>query len=327
MRIVRGVPDGGAASLPEPPSMNDSSPAASHETRALQPQYIEANGIEFAYLEMRPRDARAAAPLVLCLHGFPDTAWSFVPLLERLAAAGYRGVSLFMRGYQPTAFAPDGRYAIDDLGRDVIALFEHFGAGRAHIVGHDLGALAAYAAAALRPDRVASIVAAGMPHPRPLLLRPSRAQWHAMRRCVAMQIPGTLARRMARDDFGWLRDLVREWSPGWDSPEEYWARIAESFSDIRRRRAALAYYRQLPRSIFRRGTWRLLMRSVQVPARAVCGERDGCMLAASFERQAHLFGRDYRLVRMPGVGHFMHLEAPEAFADETLAALGGAARA
>ncbi|HEX7381797.1 MAG TPA: alpha/beta hydrolase [Nevskiaceae bacterium] len=306
--------------------MNDSSPAAGQESRSLQPQYIEANGIEFAYLEVRPQPARGSAPLVLCLHGFPDTAWSFVPLLERLAAAGYRGVSLFMRGYQPTAFAPDGRYSIEDLGRDVIALFEHFGAGRAHIVGHDWGALAAYAAAALRPDRVASIITAGMPHPRPLLLRPSRAQWHAMRRYVALQLPGTLARRMTRDDYGWLRDLVREWSPGWDSPQAYWTRIAEAFEDIRRRRAALAYYRQLPRSVFRRGTWRLLMRPVQVPARAICGERDGCMLVSSFERQAHLFGRGYRLVRLPDVGHFMHLEASDKFADEVIAALGDAGR-
>ena len=58
----------------------------------MTPSVIPANGVDFAYLEI------GQGPLVLCLHGFPDTAWSFVPLLEHLAAAGYRAVAPFTRG-------------------------------------------------------------------------------------------------------------------------------------------------------------------------------------------------------------------------------------
>ena len=51
----------------------------------MTPSKVRANGVDFTCLEI------GQGPLVLCLHGFPDTAWSFAPLLKRLADAGYRG--------------------------------------------------------------------------------------------------------------------------------------------------------------------------------------------------------------------------------------------
>lgn len=291
----------------------------------LQPRYIQANGLEFAYLEARPvGEAGLSAPLVLCLHGFPDTAWSFADLLGRLAAEGYRAVALFMRGYAPSALPPDGNYSATELGRDVIALLEHFGVDKGYVVGHDWGAIAAYAAAGMRPDRIGSIVVAGLPHPRRMLLRPSRAQLKASNYMFGFQLPGTPERRMVRDDFAWLRELVNTWSPDWEVPDNYWTRITAALSEPPRRKAALAYYRRLPGAAFRGETWRYLMGTVRVPTRALCGERDGCMLPSSFEGQAHLFSAGYDLVELPGVGHFMHLEAPEAFAEQVLTGLRSA---
>jgi pimeloyl-ACP methyl ester carboxylesterase len=111
----------------------------------MTPDVIRANGVHFAYFDA------GQGPLVLCLHGFPDTAWSFVPLLERLAAAGYCAVAPFMRGYPPSGPAPDGDYRVITLGRDALALIEALGAQRAVLVGHDWGAAATYIAAALAP--------------------------------------------------------------------------------------------------------------------------------------------------------------------------------
>ena len=54
-------------------------------------KYVTANGIRFAYFEV------GDGPLVLCLHGFPDTAHSFDLLLPKLAAAGFRAVAPFMQ--------------------------------------------------------------------------------------------------------------------------------------------------------------------------------------------------------------------------------------
>jgi pimeloyl-ACP methyl ester carboxylesterase len=62
--------------------------------------FVDANGLKFAYLE------EGTGPLVLMLHGFPDTAHTWDDLRPRIAAKGYRAVSPFTRGYHPTAI-PD----------------------------------------------------------------------------------------------------------------------------------------------------------------------------------------------------------------------------
>lgn len=289
-----------------------------NQTEPLQPQYIQANGLEFAYLAAGDADA----PLALCLHGFPDTAFSFEPLLRAVADAGRRGVALFMRGYSPTALAEDGDYSALALGRDVLALIEHFGVEQADIVGHDWGAVAAYAAAIMRPDRVRRVVAAGVPHPRRFLLRPSRAQLRASRYMLRFQWPGA-EKKLREDDFGALEELVREWSPDWEPPQEFLARVKAGFAEPARLHAALAYYRALPRLLLRRDAWNYLLRPVQVPARVICGARDGCILSATFCDQEHLFAADYELVRMPDAGHFMHLEQPQAFNRHVLEFLHG----
>src|SRR5947209_9869516 len=105
--------------------------------------YIEANGLRFAYFE------EGQGPLVLLLHGFPDTAHTWDEVRPALAGAGYRAVSPFMRGYFPTAIPADGKYDSETLGRDALALIEALGEKQAVVVGHDWGASAAYAAAAL----------------------------------------------------------------------------------------------------------------------------------------------------------------------------------
>jgi pimeloyl-ACP methyl ester carboxylesterase len=60
-------------------------------------RYVEANGLRFAFLE------QGAGPLVLLVHGFPDTAHTWDDVRPLIAAKGYRAVSPFIRGYFPTA--------------------------------------------------------------------------------------------------------------------------------------------------------------------------------------------------------------------------------
>lgn len=107
--------------------------------------FVDANGLTFAYLE------EGSGPLVLMLHGFPDTAHTWDDLRSRIAAKGYRAVSPFMRGYHPTAI-PVRDADQETLARDVLALVDALGASEAIVVGHDWGASAAYGAAALAPN-------------------------------------------------------------------------------------------------------------------------------------------------------------------------------
>ena len=89
---------------------------------------IRANEINFHFLEM------GEGPLVLCMHGFPDHAYSFRHLLPDLAQAGFRALAPFMRGYAPTEAPKDGRYQTVLLSRDVLALIDALGAERAYLV-------------------------------------------------------------------------------------------------------------------------------------------------------------------------------------------------
>ncbi len=102
---------------------------------------VQANGITFHYLEM------GQGPLVLCLHGFPDHAYTYEALLPRLAEAGFRGVAPFMRGYAPTSAAADDRYQSVLLSQDALALLDAFDAEPGLLVGHDWGAQCAPAPA------------------------------------------------------------------------------------------------------------------------------------------------------------------------------------
>src|SRR5262245_21138100 len=93
--------------------------------------YVSANGVRFAYFE------EGRGPLVLLVHGFPDTAHTWDDVRPALAKRGYRAVSVFTRGYWPTEVPADGRYDAETLGRDLLALIEALGETSAIVVGHD----------------------------------------------------------------------------------------------------------------------------------------------------------------------------------------------
>ncbi len=165
---------------------------------------IRANGLNFAYLE------EGSGPLVLLLHGFPDTAHTWDQTRPALAAAGFRAVSPFTRGYAPTEVPASGDYRIDTLASDAAELIEALGETSAIVVGHDWGASAAFGAAIQFPERVRFLVTLAIPHPASL--RPSPLLLWKARHFVTLRTPGAVERVRA-DDFAYVDELVRRWSP------------------------------------------------------------------------------------------------------------------
>ena len=119
---------------------------------------VRANDLEFGVLEA------GSGPLALCLHGFPDAAYTWRHLLPALAEAGFHAVAPFMRGYAPTEVPTDGAYQLGALVADAVALHDVLGGdGNAVLIGHDFGAEAAYGAAAHAPDRWRRLVTLAVP--------------------------------------------------------------------------------------------------------------------------------------------------------------------
>lgn len=203
----------------------------------IQQSTVTAGGLQFGVL------TAGEGPLVLCLHGFPDTAWSWRHLLVELAESGRRGVAPFMRGYAPTGIPADGIYQTGALAADAVALHEALGGGGdAVVVGHDWGAPAAYGAANLAPDRFRRVVGAAVP-PGGALGR-GFLSYDQLRRSWYMFFfqHGLADVVVPMDDLAFIERLWRDWSPGHE-PGEDLDHVRRALGSPDNLAAALGYYR------------------------------------------------------------------------------------
>lgn len=266
-------------------------------------------------------------PLVLALHGFPDTLRTFDRLREHPAMAGFRILAPGMRGIPPSSAAPDGDYSVERLAADVAGMARAFGDGPAHVIGHDWGAVAAYAAAALHPATIRRMVTVAVPPPAVFLrsLRPRQAlrSWYM----AFFQAPMLPERVVGGADGRFVEWLWRRWSPGWEPDRGALGAALDAYAAPGVARAALRYYRAIVPSLSRSGPARAAVLSpVRAPTLLVAGARDGCIGIEVMDRAATGFEGEWELLRLAG-GHFAHLECGAEFAEATARWLGGAPRA
>lgn len=274
----------------------------------MQPSFVDANNVRFAYLE------QGTGPLVVLVHGFPDTAHTWDRALVELATVGYRAVAPFTRGYYPTAIPADARYDSETLGRDVISIIEALGESSAVVVGHDWGASAAYAAAALAPARVKQLVTFAIPHPRSI--KPTPSLLWKVRHFFTLSRRNAAARVRA-NDFAMVDELWQRWSPAWEHiPADETAPAKAAFREPGSLEAALGYYRalrpQLPPA---------LKKPISVPTVAFAGEHD-TIAPRLYEKARGCFTSSYEVIQVPG-GHFMHREHPDHVIPELVRAIRG----
>ncbi|MFI9758066.1 alpha/beta hydrolase [Streptomyces sp. NPDC051963] len=152
---------------------------------------------------------QGSGPLVLLVHGFPESWYSWRRQLPALAAAGYRAVAVDVRGYGRSS-RPEAveAYRAVELVADNVAVVEALGETSAVIVGHDWGATIAAHSALLRPDVFRAVGLLSVPYTPPGGPRPSEVfagmggeeEFYV----PYFQEPGRAEREIEPDVRGWL---------------------------------------------------------------------------------------------------------------------------
>ena len=272
---------------------------------------IRAGELDVAYFEC------GVGPLALCLHGFPDSPHTWRHLMPALAAAGYRAVAPYMRGYAPTSVASSGVYQTAALSRDANALHEALGGDRrAVIIGHDWGAPSVCGAAIDAPDRWSKVVSMAVP-PGPALGAAFLSNLAQIQRSWYMFFfqHGLSNHVVAAADLAFIDMLWAQWSPGFDARDDL-QHVKASLRNPENLQAALGYYRATLGEGKRDPELAALQQRMggEYPSQPLLylhGENDGCIGREVAEAARAMSPSNVSYAFVADAGHFMQLEQPE----------------
>ena len=301
---------------------------------------IETNGIS-----MRIAEAGSAGPLVLLVHGWPESWYSWRHQIVALSSAGYRVVAPDMRGYGSTsAPASAEEYDIVTIAADLIGLLDALGEEKAVMVGHDWGSIVAWQTALLHPDRFNALVAMSVPYGG----RPERSPMVDWREAYGDNFyyilyhnepggvaeaeydadpRGLLSRLYLSPDSerepreitdpkaaagGWIGRMGAPIGlPDWLTQEDLNYVVGQF--ETAGFRGGVNYYRNFQRNW--EITEHLAATKIDVPTLFIAGERDMVIGGAGKEQLTGAMSRvasDLRdVVLIPEIGHWVQQEAPE----------------
>jgi pimeloyl-ACP methyl ester carboxylesterase len=278
--------------------------------------------LEIAYEESGP----AEGPPVVLLHGFPDDVRAYDGVAPPLAAAGWRVLVPYLRGYGPTRFLDrrtprSGQQAA--LGGDLKDFLDALGIERASLAGYDWGGRAACIVAALWPERVAALVSIGGYNIQNIArsgepAAPDREHrlWYQWYFHTERGRAGLAANRKPL-----CRLLWELWSPNWRFNDATYERTAVSFDNPDFIEVVIQSYRH--RFGLAPGDPSLeaiedrlaAQPPITVPTIVLHGACDGVSLPESSEAHARFFTGPYQRRVVPVAGHFLPQEAPAALID------------
>lgn len=263
-----------------------------------------------------------AAKTAVLLHGFPYDPRAWDGVAAGLAAGGWRVLVPYLRGHGPTRFLDEttlrsGEQAV--LGADLIEMMDALGLRSAILAGYDWGGRAACIAAATRPDLVAGLVTGNGYN---IFGDPARyhrfeaATLHRMWYAYVLQGEAG-ASAFRHDPAGFARYLWALWSPDWRFTAEDFARSAPSFANPDYADVVIHSYRHRAGLVAGDPAVAGLVARlaaqppIAVPTIVLHGASDTVDPPDGMRISDRLQDvRDHRI--LPGVGHNIPQEAPEA---------------
>jgi pimeloyl-ACP methyl ester carboxylesterase len=257
-------------------------------------------------------------PLVLLLHGFPQTRHTWRDVLPDLAATGRRAVAVDQRGYSP-GVRPSGvdDYATARLVADVLDLADALGADRFHLVGHDWGGQVAWLTAAQHPARLSGLTVLSRPHPAAFARSFADDPDQATRSRHHRNMGPEMTDRWHADDSAVLRSVLA----GAGVPDV----AVDAYVSVLGERAALDAAMNWYRAAAAGGGLRAAdTPTVTVPVCYVWGTADQTVGRRAAELTAEHVSGPYRFVEVEGAGHFLTDDAGAAATRAAIVAHAGA---
>jgi len=263
---------------------------------------------------------------VILLHGFPDDARAFDTVAPPLAAAGYRVLVPYLRGYGPTRFLDPKAPRMAQqaaIGQDLLHFMDALALRSVGLAGYDWGGRAACIAAILAPERVRGLVTIGgynvqnpQNQPAPATPRAERAYWYQW---YFNTERGRLGLERNRREL--CRLLWQEWSPSWRFDDATFERSAVSFDNADFVATVIQSYRH--RFGYAAGDpaleaieQRLVAQpAIIVPTIVLHGAGDGVHPPEGSAAHGRYFTGRYQRVVIPVIGHNIPQEAPIAVAE------------
>lgn len=255
------------------------------------------------------------APLVVLLHSFPEFWWAWRAQIPRLAEAGYRVAAMDLRGFGASDKSPRN-IATPRSCFDVAGLISSLGHSGATIVGHGLGAQVAWSMPGFAPEVTTAVVALAAPHP--LTLHQHRLPAGTWAWLQWVQAPWFPERSITHGDG--VADVLRAWSHVHEPVVSQAALYTEAMRLPFAAHCAMEHFRWQVRSSIRNdGRWyaRRLRAARPVPTLALYGEHDRVLPPSLHARDAEI-APHARHAEIPGAGHFLPEEAPDAVSDALL---------
>lgn len=281
---------------------------------------IEAGALNVGYDDAGPADG----PAVLLLHGWPYDIHSYGDVAVRLAAAGYRVIVPYLRGYGTTSFLSSHTRRSGDqvvFAVDAIALLDALKIPKAIVSGFDWGGRAAVIMAALWPSRCTALVSVSgytiinlTANQQPLTPKAELGWWYQYYFATER---GRLGYSKYRNDFNKL--IWKLASPTWSFDDATFDRSAAAFANPDHVDIVIHNYR-----------WRLNLAdgepayadlenklqdapSITVPTVTIGSDFDGAAKDGAAYRNKFTGPYEHRI--LDGIGHNVPQEAPTAFAD------------
>lgn len=294
---------------------------------------VATNGIELNIAE------QGDGPLILLLHGFPESWYSWRHQFAPLANAGYHVVAPDMRGYgKSDKPAEIEAYNQVEVVNDIIGLIPALGHDTAIVFGHDWGAPTAWSCALNHPDRITAVGALSVPFSPRSPVQPMPAMRELFKGQFFYQLyffePGVAEAEFEKDIRSALKKFLvmgagetdlsslpqrgpdDDMFSGLPEPETLPPWLKERDLDFYTvefersgMRGPLNYYRNHDL------TWELTADApteIDQPAMFVAGDKDGVIMMAAAALQAMPdYVKDLRINELiPGIGHWTQQEAP-----------------